>query len=431
MRYRLGLAAAAASGLVAVALPTPAWAAGAGSLDPTFGSGGKVFTDFGGEDVGYGMALQADGKTVVAGYARNSSSDFALARYNADGSPDEAFGHGGKTVTDIGGNDVGRAVAVQTDGKIVVAGSTSSAGPTGFALARYKVDGTLDESFGDGGVVHTDVSGKGRYGVAYAVAIEANGDIVAAGSVDGDSGTDFGVARYLPNGVVDSTFGHGGTVLTDLGGGDNPRSVAVGSGGTVVVAGDSNARGSNDFAAVRYRSDGSLDPTFGAGGTVLTDLRGTSSYEEGRSVTVQPDGAVVLAGSSNANGTMDFALAKYRSNGALDTSFGTGGTVLTDVKNAGHFEVALAVTLTPDNDIVAAGVAGLPRNTDFTVARYHADGSLDSAFGKGGTAVVDVAGIKASDTALAVASRPDKRIVVAGSASRNGGTDFALAQFLG
>ena len=434
MRNRLALAAATAFGLVTVALPAPAWAAEAEFLDSSFGKNGDVLTDFGGENAANAMALQTDGMVVVAGYARSGSYDFALARYTTDGNLDSTFGRSGKVVTDIGGangQDFANAVAVQADGKIVVAGSANSGGLTRLAVARYNADGSLDTAFGRGGTVLTDVSGAGRFSAAYAVAIESNGDIVAAGPADGSSGTDFGVVRYSPDGSVDGTFGDDGTVRTNFGGGDFARSVVVCSDGAIVVAGDSSAGGGNDIAVARYRSDGSLDANFADDGTVLTDINDAKSFDEGRAVALQPDGAILVAGSSNVGGSRDFALVRYQSDGSLDSTFGADGSVLTDITGPGRFDAALAVALTPDNKIVTAGAAGLQRNTNVAAVRYQADGSLDTSFGRDGVAVADLSGVTDTDAALAVVVRPDRRIVVAGSAKQHEQTDFAVAQFLG
>lgn len=402
-------------------------------LDPDFGVNGKVSTDIGGEDTAYAMALQADGKVVAAGYTRGSSYDFAAARYNEDGTLDASFG-GGTVRTDISGEgsfDIGHAVAIQADGKIVVAGSSNSGGDTDFTVARYNGDGSVDTAFGRGGSVHTDVSGTDGYDAATAVAVQADGKIVAAGSSAGRDSTDFALVRYSPDGTLDTTFGAGGRTLTDLGGADRAAAAAVAPNGAIVVAGDSDTGDSTDFAVTRYRPDGGLDASFGDGGAVVSDLRGAGGYDEGRAVTVRSDGAVVVTGSSNAAGTRDFALVRYRPDGSADPTFGTDGTVLTDLSGVGGVDSAVAVTLTPRGQIVAAGIARLPRNTDMAVARYYDDGSLDTAFGDGGATVTDMTGVTASDAAYATVARPDGRIVVAGSAGSNGRTDFALAQFLG
>jgi uncharacterized delta-60 repeat protein len=428
MRGRSFLVGVVLAGLLPIMLPSvPAWAVGGGTLDPTFGTGGKVLTDFGGQDMAYGMAVQADGKVVAAGFENAGGNyDFALARYNRDGTLDATFGAGGEVLTDVSGAgsyDVARAVAVQPNGKIVVAGGSNAVRGTDhdFALARYNRDGTLDATFGTGGKVLTDVTGE-----AYAVAVQPGGKIVAAGS----SNTDFALVRYNRDGTLDSTFGAGGRVLTDFGGNDYAYAVAVRPGGKIVAAGFSDARGSYDFALARYNRDGTLDATFGAGGTVLTDVSGAGSYDDARAVAVQPNGKIVAVGGSNAaRGTdHDFALARYNRDGTLDATFGTGGKVLTDVSGAGSYDVALAVAIQPNGKIVTAGASGAVRNADFALARYNRDGTLDATFGAGGKVVTDVSGTGSDNEAFAVAVQPDGKIVAAG-ASGTIRSDFALARY--
>jgi uncharacterized delta-60 repeat protein len=355
------------AGLVSVVLPAaPAWAAGGGTLDPSFGPGGKVLTDFGGQDMAYGMAIQRDGKIVAAGLA-NTGGDYD------------------------------------------------------FALARYNDDGTLDTTFGAGGKVLTDVSGD-----AYALAVQPDGRIVAAGT----SNTDFALIRYHRDGSLDTTLG-GGRALTDFGGNDYAYALAIRPDGKIVVAGFSDVYGSNDFALTRYHNDGTPDSTFGGGGWVLSDVSGASSDDEVRAVTVQPDGKIVAAGGSNAvHGTdQDFALARYDNDGALDTSFGIGGIVLTDVTGAGSYDVCLALTVQPDGKIMVAGSAGRVRNADSALARYNNHGGLDTAFGNRGTVVTDVSGAGLDDDAFAVAVQTDGKIVTAGVASGAGWSDFAMARY--
>jgi uncharacterized delta-60 repeat protein len=210
-----------------------------GTLDSTFGVGGQVLTDFGGValEEGLGVALQPNGKIVVAGRSRG---DFALARYDTDGSLDGSFGTGGKVFTDFGGTlETARDVAVQPDGKIVAAGPG--------ALARYNVDGSLDSSFGTGGKVLT--------GGVNAVAVHPNGTIVAAGAAAGVGGPDFAVLRYGKDGSLDGSFGTGGIVLTDFGRDDRGHAVAIQPDGTIVVAGVTGGRPAgpeDDFVVARY-----------------------------------------------------------------------------------------------------------------------------------------------------------------------------------
>jgi uncharacterized delta-60 repeat protein len=332
-----------------------------GDLDLGFGSNGKVLTDFGSSsiDQALAVALQPDGKIVAAG---GSGSDFALARYNADGSLDSSFGSGGKVLTDFGSSSIdgARAVALQPDGRIVAAGTSRAGGSFDFALARYNADGSLDPGFGSGGKVLTDI-GSSSFDQALAIALQPDGKIVAAGNGG------FALARYNADGSLDSSFGSGGKVLTDAGI-SNLAAIALQPDGKIVAAGESLAAGPLDFALARYNADGSLDSSFGSGGKVLTNL---GSLDGARAVVVQVNGKIVAAGYSFAGGSRDFALVRYNADGSLDPGFGSGGKVLTDIGSS-SFDAASAAVLQPDGKIVAAGSIGLI-TSDFALVRYLGD----------------------------------------------------------
>jgi uncharacterized delta-60 repeat protein len=223
-----------------------------GTLDTTFDSDGKVTTAIGsGTDVAYSVALQSDGKIVVAGYSNNGSNfDFALVRYNTDGSLDTSFDSDGKVTTEVGsGNDGGESVAIQSDGKIVVAGYSYIGSNNDFALARYNTDGTLDTSFDSDGKVTTAIGVSVNY--AKSVAIQSDGKIVAAGYNTG-SNNDLALARYNTDGTLDTSFDSDGKVTTAIGSNDRAYSVAIQSDGKIVAAGNSNNGSNEDFALVRY-----------------------------------------------------------------------------------------------------------------------------------------------------------------------------------
>ena len=228
-----------------------------GSLDPTFGSGGKVTTDFGNYDIVTAIAIQPDGKIVAGGNTtnRDTNTDFALARYNKDGSPDLSFGSGGKTVTDfVRQSDFVAGLALQPDGKIVVAGDVStdsspSHSAEGFGLARYDKDGKLDSSFGSTGKVIT----QGELIAANAVAIQPNGKVLAAGLAIHNSSGDFALARYNSNGSLDQGFGIGGIITTDFTPSDQAFALGIQTDGKVVIGGAAyEAESGNGFALARY-----------------------------------------------------------------------------------------------------------------------------------------------------------------------------------
>ncbi len=227
-------------------------------------------------------------KIVVAGYSQNDADfDFALVRYNSDGTLDNTFGMNGKVTTAIGTyNDEGQSVAIQSDGKIVVLEFSFNGSNYDFALVRYNIDGSLDSTFGAGGIATTDFGSGHDYGRS--VAIQIDDKIVVAGDIFNGSDQDYGLARYNGDGSLDTSFGASGIVTTDLGGlGDYAQSVHLQTDGRIVVSGPSYNGSDNDFALVRYNSNGSLDNTFGSGGKVTTAI-GSSNDQDG-SVAIQAD----------------------------------------------------------------------------------------------------------------------------------------------
>ncbi|TMA81131.1 MAG: hypothetical protein E6J77_17415, partial [Deltaproteobacteria bacterium] len=472
--------------LAAVLQPAPGRAF-PGGLDPSFGTGGTVTTDFGGGETAFALVRQSDGKLVAAGWSADAagSADFALCRYDAEGKLDPAFGTGGLVLTDFGGNrcagggrnarecqshedcgkggrcissyDIAFALALQSDGKLVAAGerracvggehdgercavnTDCSGNPAGvclgdIAVARYNTDGSVDLTFGSGGRVLTDFDGDDA---AFALAVQPDGKIVVAGTSNG-GGTgslDFVLARYDSAGALDPTFGSGGKVLTDLGGNDEVFALLVQPDGRLVAAGVSDVAGSFDFALARYNPDGTLDATFGAAGQVVTDfgpafvgsdpsncalpIADFHGADVAFALALQPDGKLVAAGVS----TGDFALARYNADGSLDTTFGTCGRVVTDF--AGDDAAASALVVQPDGKLVAAGRRSVASHTSFSLARYASDGTLDPIFGAGGRVVTEV-GADAEGSAL-VLQPDDGRLIVAGAADG----DFALARYEG
>jgi uncharacterized delta-60 repeat protein len=406
--------------LIQAGMVTPSALAGPGDLDLSFGGDGKVATNFtSGDDMAFGVAVQPDGKIVAVGSA-DFQNEFALARYTTDGSLDTSFDVDGKVTTSFtGDHDSAHDVAIQADGNIVAVGT---AGFESYALARYESNGNLDPSFGGGdGKVLSDLTG-GR-DVALAVTIQANGKIVVAGRSAGARGR-FALARYQSDGSLDHSFGGDGIVFTNLTPRDDyARDVAIYANAKVVAAGRAGRAGGR-FALARYESDGRLDTSFGGDGRVLTNF--TSGDDHARGVAIQPNGRIVVAGGAGRAGGR-FALARYESDGGLDASFGGDGKVLTNF--ARGLDVALGIAIQSNRRIVAAGHAGgarlSPRNHKLAIARYRANGVLDRSFSGDGKRGVDFT--SGDDWAEDVAIQPDGKIVVAGRAARAGGR-FALAR---
>jgi uncharacterized delta-60 repeat protein len=413
------------------------------TLDSTFGTGGKAVTDFGSPAAARTVAVQADGTILVAGVAvPNGVVAFAAARYNPDGMLDASFGTGGIVTTpfDFPGNfDRVSTVVVQPDGKFIAVGSTVMTPFADFALARFNANGTLDVTFGTSGIVTT---GFGVSAEATSAVVQADGKIVAAGYANLNGGESFALARYNSNGTLDTTFGTGGKVGTAFDSGQasytQAFSVAVQPDGRIVAAGytligacvfNGLEQPCFDVALARYNSNGTLDASFGTGGRVTTDFGGPN--DQARSVAVQPDGRIVVAGAAGGfiNRGFDFAVARYNSNGTLDTSFGTSGKVTTDF--AGGNDVPTepsAIALQEDGKIVVVGYTLVDDISDFALAGFNSDGTVDTSFGTNGKVTTDFAG--ANDVPFSVAVQPDGNIVVAGGATINGRANFAVARYL-
>ncbi len=410
--------------------------AAAGDLDPRFGGGGKITTDVNGSiDITYEIARQSDGKLVVAGTGGGTEvvpSVFGLARYNQDGTLDSNFGVGGRILTDFSNAtnhvfDQALTVAIQSDGKIVAGGNTCTSQVCDFALARYDTNGRLDPSFGSGGKVTTRFDPFDTYAGAVAVAIQPDGKIIAAGERV--------LARYNSDGGLDTSFGNGGKIETF------PENCYCGPVSAIALQPDGKiiATGGWQFGLARFNSNGSPDATFGNGGIVTTDFGNTSAvggYAE--AVVLQPDGKIVMSGSSTFyESIVDFMLARYNSDGSLDTTFGSAGIVITDFGSGYRYDGALALALQADGKVVAAGVTSGPQNYDqFALARYNGNGSPDAAFGSGGRLTTDFGGTGTTDlgnngaNANAVLLQRDGKIVAAGGACTTQGCDFALARYL-
>jgi len=414
-----------------------------GDLDPLFGSGGMVMTDLGkSTDIANAVAIQADGKSVVVGttYKNNdfSDEDFVVTRYNTDGMLDNTFGNRGKVRTDFPGlAAVPSSVVIQPDGKIVVAGGAFPLFTFigNFKVARYNPNGSLDTSFGDGGIV-TTIFPAGSY--ASDVALQSDGKIIAAGTVFVDfiigesSDTDFALARYNPDGTPDATFGNNGQVATDfLGFEDDAFSILIQPDGKIVAVGSANDPATfYDFAAARYLSNGAIDTTFGVAGKVRTDF-GDQNFDRARSAALQPDGRIVAAGFaiSHGGGVQNFAVARYTSNGVLDTTFNRDGRTQIDFGTC--CQSATKVLLQSDGKIIAVGGAsGESSDDDFLLARLSPRGKLDNTFGIGGEVRTSFGDLNGGANGAALQS--DGKIVAVGfqATFSNQFANFALARYL-
>ncbi|MGZ8190947.1 MAG: hypothetical protein ACXWTS_06915, partial [Methylococcaceae bacterium] len=385
---------------------------------------GKVTTAIGlSSDYGYSVSIQADGKILVAGYSLiGSGYDFALVRYNNDGSLDTSFDGDGKLTTLVGSsNDYGYSVTVQADDKILVAGKSSNGSNDDFALVRYNSDGSLDTSFSVDGKITTDIGSSTDS--AQSVTVQADGKILVAGNSLVGSSYDFALVRYNSDGSLDTSFSGDGKVTTDFGSGsyDVGQSLSVQANGKILVAGYSNVGNDWDFALVRYNSDGSLDTSFSGDGKVTTPV---SSIDYGASVTVQADGKILVAGKSSNGSNDDFALVRYNTDGSLDTSFDGDGKVISEL---GFSENAYSVTVQADGKILLAGYSYDSIRYAFALVRYNSDGSLDTSFDGDGKVTTNFGFTQ--DRGYSVTVQADGKIIVAGTSSNGSNDDFALVRY--
>ena len=402
----------------------------AGQLDETFGTGGKITTDLtSSEDRGRAVLAQPDGKLVLAGIVQvgPNNDEFGVTRYLPNGNLDTSFASSGKFVSAFSGNaEQGKAIAIQSDNKLVVAGDVFNGSNLDFGLIRLNANGTLDTSFGVSGL-RTTAIGTGTDS-ANAVAIDSSGRILVAGSASNGSNLDFAVARYTSAGALDTTYGSGGKAIVSMGAGDDViNGIALQADGKLIVVGSSIQGSSTDFAIARLDANGALDLTFDADGK-LTFSFGTTS-DVAYSVAVQSDGRILVGGSSKvgSNTDLDFALARLNSNGSLDTSFDADGKVSAALGSSD--DEAYAITLQPNGQIVLAGYATVSGSSDSAVVRFNSDGALDSRFDGDGKATFALS--TGTDNALGVALLNDGTIAIAGSAHNGSNPDFSLALVVG
>lgn len=398
-----------------------------GALDPSYGSGGVATADVADRDSsGQAVTIQADGRIIVAGNANNGEDNlFALGRYNADGSLDDTFGTGGKVRMAVGTRGSGiNAVATQTDGNIVAAGFSYNGTNNDFAVARYTTNGALDTSFGGTGIVSTPVNSDSEE--ASALTLQPDGKIILAGNTTVSGYSHFGLARYNTNGTLDTSFGTLGKVTTTVSsvGGDAALAVRLQRDGKIVAAGYAAVSASDvDFAVVRYNTNGARDFSFGNLGIVTTDMA-SGSVDEGLTEVIQPDGRIIVGGAIISGGNIFVALVRYATNGALDGTFGVNGKVITQIGAATDYPTSLA--LQPDGKIVAACVTKVGAYEQFAVLRFNQDGTPDNAYGTGGAVVANFAAGE-NDHPAALALDSLGRAVVVGNANAR----FGTMRFLG
>lgn len=333
-----------------------------GSLDTSFANGGVIDDNFGLNSVeGNGITVQSDGKILVSGtFDSGSDFDYVVARYHEDGTLDTTFdGDGYKTIDLFGKNDFNPELAVQADGRIIIAGTAHNAGVNQFAFIRLDSNGSYDTTFsGDGQVTFAVASGSHSF---KSLELQSDGRILFAGFASGNFAT-FTIGRLNTNGTLDTSFGGTGIVQTDFGsGGGSAHDIEVQPDGRIVVTGSANSQ----LVVSRYLSNGNLDTTFNGTGFVTTNLDGLSV---GYAVALQADGKIVAAG----EGTADTVI-RFNNDGSLDNTFGSAGY---QTLQSSFFDIN-GIEITPSGKIVVAGGTG----SSFVVEQLTSSGQPDTTFG--------------------------------------------------
>jgi uncharacterized delta-60 repeat protein len=387
-------------------------------FDPTFGTGGKTIVQYGGISGGVfeAIAQQPNGKLVTAGVINLGS---VIARFNEDGSPDSSFANNGFYVFPSS-DEILYDLTLQPDGKILAEGSNAvSIGNIQFRTIRLNTDGTPDLGFGSGGFASIDF-GPFSNDYGYALALQPDGKIV----IGGEKSENMAIARLKSDGVLDSTFGINGLIIGPYG---KLRGIDIAADGTILVGGHSTAAKHYALMAVRYLPNGILDTSFNHNGIAYT-IAGLPDGNFGKALKIQPDGKILLAGSGNfTSGGGNFVVVRYNTNGTLDGSFGAGG--IADIDFYGGDDAAWGMDLAPDGTILLAGITG--NVVVFAATRLRPDGSLDNTFGNDGRIINPVRGW--ADYARCIVRQTDGRIAIAGVSLADTVTnhsDAVIARFL-
>ena len=402
----------------------------AGDLDLSFSGDGKTTINIAsGTDESYASAIQPDQKIILVGKAvTGQNSDIALARLNTDGQLDSSFGSGGKVVSNFGSNyEYAKSVAIQSDNKIVVGGFIRNSWNYDFALIRYLPEGTLDNTFGTGGKVQTDLVYDDYI---YDIAIQQDGKILAVGYAVNISGQgDIAIVRYNSDGTLDNTFGTGGIVLTAIGSySDFGYCIAIQSDGKFFVSGYYVINGNNhDVFVAKYNSDGTLDSSFGNNGLTLLDIAG--GKDEIYSIAIQQDDKIVLGGFTRVGSNdFDLLLIRLNANGYFDTQFGNSGKIIKPISDEDDY--VRSVNVQADGKIIAAGsyyYNYFNGDLDFFICRFNQDSSDDLTFGLNGTVLSPIG--SSVDAAYSSLLQDDEKILVAGTSFLNGNMEFAIARY--
>lgn len=390
-------------------------------LDISFGEGGKVTTDLNNNsEAALGATIDSYGKIIVVGHTSHKSYDnnFALVRYNSNGSLDNTFGLNGIVITDLGTyNESAKSVISQADNKIIVAGSRIHGTYYDFVLLRYNYDGSIDSTFGVKGQVLTSIGNWDDH--IKAAAVQNDGKIIVVGYTYNGYNDDLAIVRYNKDGTLDTTFGTLGIIKSDVGGGDNfATSLNIQSDGKILVAGGSRY----GFTLGRYNNDGSLDYLFDNDGLVYTSFEYIGGYA--RAVLCQEDGKIVIAGNCWDGLGTDLVLVRYDIEGSIDINFGLNGKVVTAREDFSIMAHSLFVQ--NDGSLIVGGET-YSGNYDFALIKYDTNGFIDSTLGLNGIVQTDFGSVH--DRGYSGTIQPDGKILIVGNNYNGTNYDFALARY--
>ncbi len=410
--------------LILSLLPIFTIAQSPGTLIPSFGVNGKAIIDVLGKDnLGNAIAAKTNGKLVVAGMI---STYFVVYQLNDDGSLDKSFNYTGATAVNFGGTgaDVS-SVCIQTDGKIIIAGSVVDNGISDFGVLRVNTDGSVDSTFGSNGRVIIDNNSRDDRAYAMKLQVKSEDDkiYVSGYSISGGD-ADYMTVRLNSNGTLDNAFGNGGIAQIDLGSNqDKCFGNYIQADGKILLGGIVD-NGGLDFALVRLNTDGSIDNNFGNSGKQITDFKGNDDW--GFTIAMQSTGKILLVGyCKNANNN-DFAIARYDTSGNIDTQFGNAGKQITPIGLGDDY--GRGIWIQNDDKILFAG-RYIDGNGKLSVGllRYTANGSLDNNFGINGIFRRKF-GTGGDDYCNDVIMTTNGDILVAGFTTANGGYDVGVME---
>lgn len=400
-----------------------------GAQDPAFGNSGNAFfpytvsTSTQMHDVLYAMKQDASGKTIAVGTTYNNLSspghnDIAIVRTNTDGTLDTSFNSSGKNKIDFGFTDGARGVAIQQDGKILVGGFAYVSSKFRFAIMRFLSNGTLDTAYGTSGKTTTSFSSGAQ---ALSMILSTSGKAILGGNAFNASKNSFALARYTASGSLDSTFGNSGKVSTTFSGSsfDTIQALVEDYSQNIIAAGYSTIAATNKLALAKYSSEGNLDTAFGSAGTLLPTFPGAEATAT--AITLDSSNNIYIAGRTTTSGNHNVLVMKFLGNGTIDNTFGTMGAIAVDLGSAQ--DQATGISLDSSGRVLVSA-----KGNTATLLRFLPNGQPDTSFGTNGRMDSTLGGTNAEAHCLLVESTG--KIMIGGTASNGSNLDFALSRFL-